>query len=51
MIKFVCVVTFQVTSSRFTSLSGAFACQNNEASAPGGFMPPGIFFGWAHKSV
>ncbi len=31
MFKFVCAVINLITASRFSSLSGAFACQNNEA--------------------
>jgi hypothetical protein len=31
MLKLVCVVTNLIAASRFSSLSGAFACQNNEA--------------------
>jgi hypothetical protein len=37
------VVTNLAATSRFSSLSGAFACDSKKAYQPGGFTPPGIF--------
>jgi hypothetical protein len=45
-LELMCVVTNLVTASRFSSLSGAFACDSKKACQPGGyairafFLPP-----------